>query len=762
MKSILLLAFLCLQSLSYSQIAFEEINSPVDFNISAVRKSPTGEYFVQAMNDKKSIYTSLNGEDWTKSSLPMTLTMEDIQFFSDGTPLLQAEGYEHLIRRNGSWYTMNFSGGWTDIEASFIKEDTLFVFQDDMFAYSLDKGKTFKTLFTAAESIVDHTAHLWKFDHYFVLHHTAGASDHLSIFNEEGDRISIHALDISSAGFIYNSCGEIFIYDYPEYYLLKEQGLIFQTGALTNIHPQFSSSSDLMSQDGNFYLRAGNTIYKTTGCNFTWETVISNDFIKSEDNFWINQQGDIILYNTRSNYFIEQANGTNVWEEQKPNINYALVSMIDESAQKHQISVTSNGLFNKNTSEANWIKLDSIGSNQYRVQYSPDGDLYVNRGTDILYSKDDGHSFSTIQLPDGGFPNDEYTMTVLDDDILFILGGILGGSYYTLNNGKDWIAVYVSFFFDVPQIKLVDNYILIADLDYEYVVTKINLGTNEMTSEDLGDFFALDYYGSVIQDDGTIYFQAFDANGAHPDGLYRYRFGEGLEFLGPYQELAYIYSLASSGNDLYAFNSDEYYLFDGETLTTHSYSGLPSQGSKNFIISENEYLYVIVDNHRIFRSTRPLSYPQYITGSIYQDSNKDCVLDTSDATLKYWQVKVESNTHLRLTNSDSHGHFKFSVPQGDYTVSSRPINSNWELCASSYNISIDENNTNVNQDFLAKGLTDCAELEIDFSTPLLRRCFDNYYSVRVRNTGPEVSAGTILTVELDPFFEFISATIPYT
>ncbi|HXR80602.1 MAG TPA: T9SS type A sorting domain-containing protein, partial [Saprospiraceae bacterium] len=392
-----------------------------------------------------------------------------------------------------------------------------------------------------------------------------------------------------------------------------------------------------------------------------------------------------------------------------------------------------------------------------------DGDLYINSGAYILYSIDNGYSFDTILSPIGTFPELPYTMRVLDNDILFLYGDFFGDAFYTLNNGKDWIPTHVLLFgFEPPSIKLVDNYILVADFDPSYSITKINLGTNESTSVDLGSFIDFSYIGSVIQDDGTIYFQAFDLSGGHPDGLYRYRFGEQLEFLGEFAEPTGILGMMTSGNDLYFIGSNQYHLFNGVSFEAYSFSGLPGSVNKSFFISENEHVYAILDKHRIFRSTRPLSYPQTIAGLIHHDTNEDCDLDSLEGTLKNWKIKIEGEEYLKITTSDSEGKYHVSVPKGEYTVSSQPINGNWDLCEYSYPISISENDPNINVDFLAFGLVDCSDLEIDFSTPLLRRCFDNYYSIRVLNNGPEASAGTTLTLELDPYFDFISATIPYT
>ena len=121
MKSLFLTALICLPLFCYGQITFQEIESPNDFNLSAIRKSPMGEYFVQADNDLGSIYQSPDGENWTNLPLPKAISMDDIQFFSDGTPVLKPERNEHLIRRNGTWHLMDIASWFGNIEASFIK-----------------------------------------------------------------------------------------------------------------------------------------------------------------------------------------------------------------------------------------------------------------------------------------------------------------------------------------------------------------------------------------------------------------------------------------------------------------------------------------------------------------------------------------------------------------------------------------------------------------------------------------------------------------
>jgi|GEM_PF-2643959 len=761
MKSILLILFLFIYSFSFAQITFEQVASPNDFNIGAIRKSQIGEYFVQASNDYYSIYSSLNGQVWTKSSLPAYHSLGDIQFFSDGTPLLLDDYNNHnLIRRNGSWYELDVPGGNNGEEACFIKDDTLFIYEDQVFAYSLDKGQNFINLFIATDTITDHAAHLFKLGSYFYLHHTSGASkDYLSVFDSHGNRVLYE--DLSDLGFVYitHTCDQLLINDYQDYYLLT--GLNLQQGSTSSLLPSFHFYSELTAENNRWYIHDGNYLYRSDVCNFTWDTVATDNLIDINNEFWASPQGDFFIYNRIHDKFYEQPNGSAQWEEKRPDINYAFVEYIDESTQNKQFALTSNALFHKHNIDSNWIEVDSIVTTDYDVQYGPNGDLYINRKTDILYSTDNGTSFTILQLPPSQFPEIEFSMRVLDDGVLFVHDLNLGETYYSLNNGQDWIPTGITFTYDDLLVRKIDHNIVIANLDGYFDVTTINVITGEQTYSEMDVSFLYSTESSVMQDDGTIYFSAYDINGVNPEGLFRYRIGQGVEYF-EFDPLFLSSRLTSVGNDLYAFTPFQYYAFDGQTAEAFNYIGLPIGDNTRFILSTNDYVYAIQDYHSIYRSKEPLSYPQYITGTVYHDEIPDCIADTLDAGLQYWQVKVEGQDYLRIKTTNAEGKFKFSVPKGDYTISAQPVNSNWDLCEDSYPVSVYENQITAQQDFLAHALSSCATLDLDFSTPLLRRCFNNVYHLTVRNTGPEASTGSSLTLHLDPYFEFLSASIPYT
>ncbi|HZV68595.1 MAG TPA: T9SS type A sorting domain-containing protein [Saprospiraceae bacterium] len=606
MKPLLHSLFLCLPFLSFGQIAFEYVPHPEDFSIGAVRKSPIGEYFLQAADDWKHIYTSLDGVDWTKTSLPVEHEFYDIQYYTDGTPVLKPEDEAHLIRRNGNWYTMS-AGGGDLVVASFIKDDTLFMYHDNRFAYSLDKGQTFIPVFTYSGNIIDHTAQLWKFESYYVLHHTAGTLHYLSVFNLNGERVLSDTLDIFFGETItYNSCGQILFNDENNYYLLKEEALMYQSGPIDDIVSQFQFGTDLLSGGGNYYTRDQNTIYKTNGCNFEWQFYTANDLIESKDHIWFSQLGEMFLYDTYDDFFTVQINGTNV--EYHPDINYPYITDLDESAQGYQFCPTANSLFTKGTDHNLWMQLDSTGNSRFQVQYSPGGDIYVCRQSDIIYSTDNGHSFDTLPLP--GIANPFYFpfLKVLSDNVMFFTDRVHGLGFYTVNHGKDWIETGEFFHSERLQVKLVGADILLGHFRNDLLFMKINVSTNEIISERIDSIPFFFGSSAALLDDGTFYIQLKQFNGTFPENYYRYRFEDGLKNLGPFPELRNT-TLASSGNELYALSSEDYYLYDGETFINHDYDGLPSTNDKKFIVSQNEYLYVIAVQSTIYRSTKPLSLP---------------------------------------------------------------------------------------------------------------------------------------------------------
>lgn len=154
-------------------------------------------------------------------------------------------------------------------------------------------------------------------------------------------------------------------------------------------------------------------------------------------------------------------------------------------------------------------------------------------------------------------------------------------------------------------------------------------------------------------------------------------------------------------------------------------------------------------------------YSNTFTGKIYNDINTNCQYN-NEQKLKNWLVKAENtrNGDVYWGISDSLGIYNINVDTGSYTVKVMPPNANWQTCTPSVSRSFSQFHTADTLDFGIQPLINCPVLTADMSTPLLRRCMDNIYSVRYGNDGTVAAQNAYITVALDPLLRFKSASLP--
>lgn len=92
-----------------------------------------------------------------------------------------------------------------------------------------------------------------------------------------------------------------------------------------------------------------------------------------------------------------------------------------------------------------------------------------------------------------------------------------------------------------------------------------------------------------------------------------------------------------------------------------------------------------------------------------------------------------------------------------------PKNALWQSCQDDIDVTLSAGNpAAANVDLAAYPLVLCPYLSVSVGTPLLRRCFPNRYSVEYCNAGTAVAEKVQLTVELDPAFELVGASQPWS
>ncbi len=149
-----------------------------------------------------------------------------------------------------------------------------------------------------------------------------------------------------------------------------------------------------------------------------------------------------------------------------------------------------------------------------------------------------------------------------------------------------------------------------------------------------------------------------------------------------------------------------------------------------------------------------------IEGNVFMEIDNNCHFDTLDIGLSDWIIKVQNelDTYYAYTYDD--GKYVTPVDTGMYTITAIPPNSLWEdICFETDTVLLTTFNPRDGVDFGVTTSTFCPFLEVDVTSPIVRRCFNSSYYVRYCNSGTATAENAYVEVQLDPYFTFVSATI---
>ncbi len=165
------------------------------------------------------------------------------------------------------------------------------------------------------------------------------------------------------------------------------------------------------------------------------------------------------------------------------------------------------------------------------------------------------------------------------------------------------------------------------------------------------------------------------------------------------------------------------------------------------------------DYYHLMTDSLGFTLNNFITGNLYYDLDAECDLDAGEFGLHNWLLEVvgDNATYYGLTNED--GDYEIAVDTGDYTLNLILLNDYWQSsCGNSYSISFPGSYETQTIDFPVQAVYDCPLLEVDISTPFLRRCFENQYTVSYCNDGTILAEDAQIEVNLDEYLIFNSAS----
>ena len=159
--------------------------------------------------------------------------------------------------------------------------------------------------------------------------------------------------------------------------------------------------------------------------------------------------------------------------------------------------------------------------------------------------------------------------------------------------------------------------------------------------------------------------------------------------------------------------------------------------------------------------------PNLITGSIYNDSNANCVQDEEEADMGGVIVMVTPGPYYAKTNS--HGQFSLQVPPGVYTVNQILEDQNGkrthQICpqpAVGQIVDLSQKagaKTTVN---FGNRVALSPHLSVSVSSTRRRRCFESTTTVKYSNTGYAPAPDARVFLQLPKEVELRSADKPYT
>lgn len=152
-----------------------------------------------------------------------------------------------------------------------------------------------------------------------------------------------------------------------------------------------------------------------------------------------------------------------------------------------------------------------------------------------------------------------------------------------------------------------------------------------------------------------------------------------------------------------------------------------------------------------------------LVGNISHDINSSCTRDSLDISLADITIQIKGNGQTTYIRSDSSGNFQTHLDTGLYTFHILPPNNSpyWTTCPIINTIHLDTLSNSDTINLLFQATLDCPFMSVDISAPFIRRGINgSYYQVQYCNWGTATSQNTIIKVEVDPYLNVTSSSIP--
>jgi photosystem II stability/assembly factor-like uncharacterized protein len=765
--TVVLLFFISI-SPSYGQVIFEPLNGPFGINeINDLISDNNGHLF---MSRKNEIYkSSNNGDTWTKCMNGFQVSVYSAEFS------LSPTGEVYLNSGNNTLFRYNESNNKWEIVAQFY---TSFAMNVEGNFWATNQEPNNKMFFSnnGVDSLQEITMNIpiegwfnsmavFNDNHNLI---SVGLGNDKSIYHFNKNGLSQKVLSKYAIFLKYNPySGTAYSCDYTDAYRSEDGGL---TWALIDFIPNSNNSNEnpskiIFGNNGETWAICYNKIFFSVNDGVTW-TELPN-FERLADNVLLTASGSWFQANLdgtcdEANFVRSMDNGT-TWVDvstsfKKPSVyNSILQDGIDNiyahTCNQETVQISTNDGQIWNTYK---IIIDSFAISVQKIAIKGDKMLAVGKDGKLYRSLNNGDVWTII---DNNAAQITYLKIYIDQQGIFYRH-TFQGFFKSSDFGITWSDVGFAYAITQDFVFCPNGDIIAADDVFsQYYSAATNL-IHEIKNLP-NNILDLRVYMSYCAPSGTMFIQAENYFMAE-FGTYRVTsFNETWEKITDFNQYVIYQMTANSIGHLFTvLNSDIYRSID-DGISWEFYADLPTPSFyiNSLTCGTDNFLYIAYSEDVIYRSSTPTSESNYIIGNSWLDLNNNCQKDLNENPLPYSKVKASGDSdYFGFVRPD--GNFIVNAPEGSYQVNVVAPNPLFAVCNADASVVLDATHDSVSVDMPLRVVQFCPYLSVSLSTPFLRRCFENTYTIQYKNDGTAAAQNAYIEVTLDSLFEFIGASVP--
>ena len=156
------------------------------------------------------------------------------------------------------------------------------------------------------------------------------------------------------------------------------------------------------------------------------------------------------------------------------------------------------------------------------------------------------------------------------------------------------------------------------------------------------------------------------------------------------------------------------------------------------------------------------SFTNHLQGNIFYDSLAICSFDSLEMPLEGWSISAKGDDRTYFGSTDTQGNYDILTDTGTYTLHLNIPNAYWSSCWNDSIVSMTNFFDTVTVDFPVKAEHNCPIINVDVSTPFLRRCYPNTYYVSYCNEGTVPEGSAYIEVNFDEWLTVDSSSLAWS